>query len=782
MGTVVTWWLIVELLGLIGWAAGWRAFARFPDRGFAWSKPLGVLLVGGALWLLVALGVLRNDLGGAWIATLLVAAVAGRRALRAPATILPALAALWRRRRRLILLEEAIFALALLAWTTVRAADPAVAHTEQPMDLMFVAAVSASAAVPPGDLWLAGEPISYYYLGYWLLATIGLLAGQLPEFTYNLGQATWWAFLLSGAFGLGFHLTRPGSNRRSAGRALVGGLLAAFGVALAGNLHRVLELARAGLSGLGDFARSGGGLWDDWWWWRASRAVADADYAGRPVEVITEFPFFSYLLGDDHPHLLSMPFLVLAAALALAVARAAPSRSTRGPGSGWLAGQNRAALVLGSIVVAALVPLNTWDFPAGALLLVAGAFAARPAGQPSPLRVLMALMALMAGGLALAAWSAILTLPYLLTAQSQVRGIRPNLLNPTSATELAVMFGAFLPGVLLVLGERRPRWRRIALVALGLAAAAATILALGALWGTQSESGRAWIAELGGADPVLSAAGARWVRSGAALLVVLGLLAATLCALADFARTPRQTSAGLWATILLALGLGLLATAELVYLQDLFGTRMNTVFKFWYQAWLFLALASAVGLTRTTSRAGTRALRFAGFVLAGGALLYPATALPAKISNPRWTLDALSGLEELSPGLVAAGRWLRASTPAGTRILEAPGESYRADQSLVSAISGRATLVGWQGHEQQWRGGDYERLATPRLEAAARIYGAATSLELGAELERWRIDYVLCGPRERERYGADDPGLERRLRDFMVPVFESGDVTLLRRR
>jgi len=53
------------------------------------------------------------------------------------------------------------------------------------------------------------------------------------------------------------------------------------------------------------------------WWWRASRVLQDYDMRHNPLEVIDEFPFFSFLLGDLHPHVLAIPFGLLAIAVAL---------------------------------------------------------------------------------------------------------------------------------------------------------------------------------------------------------------------------------------------------------------------------------------------------------------------------------------------------------------------------------------------------------------------------------------------------------------------------------
>ena len=51
-----------------------------------------------------------------------------------------------------------------------------------------------------------------------------------------------------------------------------------------------------------------------WWWFKTSRIV---NYFGPSCEdegldyTINEFPFFSYLLGDLHPHVMVTPFLLV---------------------------------------------------------------------------------------------------------------------------------------------------------------------------------------------------------------------------------------------------------------------------------------------------------------------------------------------------------------------------------------------------------------------------------------------------------------------------------------
>ena len=65
-------------------------------------------------------------------------------------------------------MTEGLFLLAFAAMTLYRAMVPDISTTEQPMDLMFLSSTVASSYYPPMDAWFAGEPVSYYYLGYLL--------------------------------------------------------------------------------------------------------------------------------------------------------------------------------------------------------------------------------------------------------------------------------------------------------------------------------------------------------------------------------------------------------------------------------------------------------------------------------------------------------------------------------------------------------------------------------------------------------------------------------------
>jgi YYY domain-containing protein len=789
MSAFARWYLAVAVLGVLALPLSWRLFPNLPDRGYCVSKPLAIFLCGFALWTGTAYGLLRNDLGGAVLAAVVVAcasAIAGRSALRpTTAGIRPLLEGL-RHRLPMILTVEAVFLLGFGGWALVRSGAPEASHTEQPMDLLLLTSVWSSPAFPPQDPWLAGYPISYYYFGYWLLATVARLAACPPEIAYNLGQACWFGLLLIACFGVGYNLAalaRPSDQASARGLAPVSaGILAALAVALVGNLQGVHDAVAAGLAGT-----------TDWWWWPSSRVVTDRDLAGGPVSIIDEFPFFSYLLGDNHPHLLAMPFGAVVVTLALSFSLAGPRGDSVGMASGHDAMDavpgGAAGLVVTLLVAGGLAFLNPWDVPAAwALLLLGAGLASRRSA---------ALLLLLPVGTAVAYF------PYLLSAQSQVAGFVPNLFNPTSLGELARMWAVFAPGLVALIGAAasrgRPARRRVGTNLALILGLSALWLTAGALWAFASASGRSWLARIptsAGARAYLPLAVGRWAHDGLSL-IVLAVVLALVTALIRRARLSTAPARGAegrglaedgalaFALLLAAVGLALLIIPELGFLLDGFGTRMNTVFKFYYAAWLLLALAASHGtFIALRGRGVTRVAGAVSLALLVTGLAFPVIGLAsgplAAGTRPR-TLDALAYVAATDPDEMAAIDWVRARTRPDARVLQAVGSSYHAAEDRLSAATGRPTLLGWEGHEVQWRGSAFGLQAAGRAGAVRDIYGDTAPEVLAQLLERWAIDYVYVGPRERALYGIT-PETEARLSTVMELAFRHGAARIYRRR
>jgi YYY domain-containing protein len=236
--------------------------------------------------------------------------------------------------------------------------------------------------------------------------------------------------------------------------------------------------------------------------------------------------------------------------------------------------------------------------------------------------------------------------------------------------------------------------------------------------------------------------------------------------------------------ILVLVGLTLPLAVEFVYLRDNFGIRMNTIFKFYFQAWVLLALASAFGVYYVSQHL-RGLLRVAWQVcmalLVIGGLVYPVLAIPNKADffRNQPTLNGMAWIKDYRPGDYAAVEWLRANAPANAVILEAAGARYAAYQytSRISAMTGLPTLLGWGGHESQWRG-NYDEPARrePDIES---LYNTPDIRQAQVLLDKYGINYVIVGALERERYSP--PGLKK-FEQFMDVAFQQDDTTIFRRR
>src|SRR5919197_1781823 len=348
---IVLWVLVVQACGLAALPLSLRLFRELPDGGYGLSKPLGLLLVTYLVWLPGMLGYLEYRRA---TVLLLLGLLAAGCWLRWGGEALAWL----KRHGRLVGLEEAIFLLAGLAATFVRAYNADVIGQEKFMDLAFFNGFLAASDLPAEDTWLAGYGMPYYPFGYLLLSVPAKAADLSAAYGYNLALVLVQSLTILLAAGLATNLIALLHERRAAdggpdGLAWGFGLLSAFFVAIAGNLVGPLELLAARGFGGPDFwaavgvknlqAASNPSGWlpsDGGWWWHASRVIATIKPDG-----ITEFPYFSFLLGDLHPHYTALPLLLLVVALAVELLlEGAPRRE---PVWGILAG-----LVLGVPIVA----------------------------------------------------------------------------------------------------------------------------------------------------------------------------------------------------------------------------------------------------------------------------------------------------------------------------------------------------------------------------------------------------------------------------------------------
>ena len=112
-------------------------------------------------------------------------------------------------------------------------------------------------------------------------------------------------------------------------------------------------------------------------------------------------------------------------------------------------------------------------------------------------------------------------------------------------------------------------------------------------------------------------------------------------------------------------------------------------------------------------------------------------------------------------------------------VLEAPGDEYNASHNRVSSWTGIPTVLGWAGHEGQWRG-NYDEVMRRRPDVEA-IYTGGQPAQITLLLDKYGIDYVYVGPYERDKYGLGPANL-RALDRVLQRVYDRDDVIIYARR
>lgn len=824
---IVNWWLLVTLAGAAVLPLCVRLLSWLPDRGYTLARAAGLLLTAFVFWLLTSFGFLRNDPGGITLAWLIVLGVG---------LIIYFRGALpfdwrdwWRENRGGVITAEVLFALLLLGWSIYRAHQNSLAGTEKPMDLAFMSGIMRSPTFPPNDPWLSGYAISYYYFGYVISAMLSTMSGVASTIGYNLWTAMLFALTGVTTFGVVYNLIR---SRRATQRAsALMGVIGVVVLLIFGNYEGPLvEIPYQTGTASAEYLR----FWDvnlrnvplattpsetglasnplDWGFdfFRSARTLNDrnlpqmvAQNMGEREEVINEFPMFSFLLADNHPHVMALPFTILVIGLALNVVLS-PRRPNIEEGLFY------------GICVGALVFLNTWDNPTYIVVLV-GADVLRRLLRDGRLQV-RDWMELFVFGVSLLLITLTAYFPFLVGFRSQLSGALPNLIYPTLFQQYFLAFGPLLPLVILFLlveiwrgqASRRMNWslglQVVGVILMLILITMLFLVILGTLVPDIRTGAQDFIERSGGWATLLPTILEKRLTHIITTVVLLLMLLVIVARI--FPKQPEKEKVGTEDNIpdyppatgfaLMLVGAAVMVTfiPEFVYLRDVFSTRMNTVFKFYYQAWTLFAIASAYGLYTLFADVELRlpvlTARTAAGVVAGIAaalgLVYPLFGIYNQmqggtrifvnetqmgITLDGWrtvvleddyeTLTCLSDLVGDQPVVVAEATggsydfFVNATTAAGR----------------TGALTGMPSVIGWIGHQSQWRGSGYGEAVGSRPDEIRRLY-TDLRIDIAAEIiEKYGIDYILYGPVERstEYYGLD--GEAKFMENFSV-VCEHG--------
>ncbi len=773
----VVWWLVVTAAGWLAFPLLYVALPRLRDRGYGVSRILALLLVAYLTWLVASLRILPNTRLTV-VRMVLVLAIAGGWAAWSKWGELKGFV---RRRWKDLVLVEVLFVVLYAGWIGVRLAHPDLWHPhmggEKPMDLAYLNAVIKSTWFPPYNPWFAGFAVNYYYFGFVIVGSWIKLLGTDPAIAYNLVVPLLYALTGVGAFSVAYNLF--GGHRRG---AILAGVMALLFTVVLGNLGEINLLWRAfagigmaggtcshSIPGLSSLIHVLRGLFkvlftpetlplepgDSAWYWHATRIIPSA--AGDPI---SEFPAFTFLYGDLHAHAIALPLTLLA--LTLAVYWARTSRPH------W------ASLLLGGLVIGALYPTNTWDYPTYLLLGLAGLALGILLRRREPLAARLETLAWRA--LLLVGLTVLCCLPYLRNYAAGYRSFEkwPGSYTPLGSYLLIHTILLFPVVTFLVVEMRRllMRLKRAGRFPLHLS------LSFGLALDRMGQEGRAWhsygqlrIDFMSLLVIALIPAVALVLSGYAVALVTVPLsLAALLASVLPHQRRMRRF---LW--LMVALAMVLCLAVEIVVLKGDVG-RMNTVFKFYLQIWVMLAIVAGVSLAwvsayiRRWQRLWRRLWWFGmGLLLAAGALYLPlgirARAVDRISSQTGATLDGMAFMQyaavrgdlEQTVEIPLAGdyyaiRWMQEHISGSPVIMEGLGQREYLWANRVSIYTGLPAVVGWRWHEVQQYTVLPEDVIERRRSDVNEFYSTDNIQRAKELLARYDVQYVYVGDYERAYY------------------------------
>jgi YYY domain-containing protein len=545
------------------------------------------------------------------------------------------------------------------------------------------------------------------------------------------------------------------------------------------------------------------------WFWAPTRVIDDASPHLIDNE-IAEMPYFTFLYGDLHAHMIAMPLMFIGMSFILSELLMSGQR---------FGGVRLLGLAFGGLVIGIMRATNTWDWVTYMVLGVLGLGFAWWLNwrERLTMRSLVYLAAL--GGFVVM----IVMIPLL---ASVLRVPSENIATPTRLmiAGLGAAAGACFLGWLGV--TRRSLLYLLLYIGGFLVFQQLAALPFTTWFASNYSSAALW---QGGKTPLwayidvhglflflifclLVWESARWLRSvrvgalrgqGTLILVTLAIIGFTLLGSLVLAFVGYQAALIglpmlLWVGILFfrpgqsrvmqfilaltGLALGLTIGVEFVVLAGDIG-RQNTIFKFYIQAWLLFSVVGGVvfAVLLQSSDDWSNGIRVPWFsvlmVLVTMAAMYPIMATRAKAiermaPDMPMTLDGMdymlySTRSELVSqydvqtfsvsGDYDIIRWLQQNVQGSPIIMEGISASEYQWGNRIAIYTGLPSIIGWRWHQTQQRTIDpMPRLVDQRQANVNAFYFTSDINEAWRILQDYDVEYVIVSDFERARYTVRD--------------------------
>ena len=825
MGTdavsICLWWaLALVLFGFVTLPLAAKLWDRFSSGGFFLSQPMGLIFTCLVLWTLTHLKMFRINIPCIILSALIVGTLcyfpkSFRQSLIKKLNTKGFIEA--------VVLEETAFLVVFILMCYFKGFLPDINGQEKYMDYGFIMSMLRNDQLPARDMWLSGYSINYYYFGQYIWSVMIKITGVDSGIGYNLAMCSATAIPFGMSFSIGKFLIEAASEKGFKDNKIIkyiAGLATGCAVSIWGNSHSFYYDQDSFGNGLLDVFRKLGidvGRTDNFFYpdstryigWNPEVTANGGDYT------IEEFPFYSYLVGDLHAHVISMMIVLLISAIVLSMIcsvrlpskeEAALHHTFDNLNADRLLKEFESSITLELVLCAILLGCaqmtNYWDFLIYFVFCSMGFFLLNIIRSPKFTTVIGAVVFVVNILGILFIYLRAGDNPALLFALELLLMISSFMfcvLSPSSLPRTSFQMSFVFTGACLTALTFNLNFDMIS-NSLGLCKNHSSLYQLFILWGTHVIISVFFMIVVFATKNRRHLSSVKAKKAAKANRDESGLITEE-----NSFTNPIQKYFGQRNIIdvfncgMTIVGLMLLVAPEIFYVRDIYTggyLRSNTMFKFTFAGFIILSITMIYAIVRlywfVNKKGNYSIVLFVFAIIFTIMLIVPAHYTMASLKQRSGelkrenfkTLDGTAYVENFASTYVndyysgnltaylATANWFNACVKGSPVICEAYADSYT-DGNMISAYTGLPTVFGWQTHEWLWRyhgivdketdtlvsdpDKDVWKLyISPRHFDIDTLYLSGNLREVQEIINKYQIEYIIIGDMERFKYGYDN--------------------------